>query len=115
MRKSTSPLTPAQVYRCALDFCQPHLDLRGQGKVTAIVLLTVAFAAAARCSSIHETCSRLRGAPCDDTYAKALYVNLKTLEPIVRKVNAAFRAHLPRGLRRKRKRPLRIIVDLTLI
>ena len=92
MRKLTTPLTPDQVYRCAIEFCQPHLDLRGKGKVTATVLLTVAFAAAARCSSIHETCSRLAGAPCDDTYAKALYVDLKALEPIVRKVNAAFRA-----------------------
>ena len=115
MRKSTTPLTPAQVYRFAIDFCQPHLDLRGKGKVTAAVLLTVAFAAAARSSSIHETCGRLAAAPCDDTYAKALYVNLKTLEPIVRKVNAAFRAHLPRALRRPRKRPLRVAVDLTLI
>ena len=32
-----------------------------------------------------------------------------------RKVNAAFRAHLPKALRRRRKRPLRVIVDLTLI
>jgi putative transposase len=115
MRKSTTPLTPAQVYRCAIEFCQPQLDLRGRGKVTAIVLLTVAFAAAARVSSISETCSRLRDAPCEETYAKALYVNLRALEPIVRKVNAAFRAHLPRALRRRRKRPLRVIVDLTLI
>ena len=115
MRKSTTPLTPDQVYRCAIEFCQPHLDLRGKGKVTATVLLTIAFAAAARCSSIHETCSRLAGAPCDDTYAKALYVNLKALKPIVRKVNAAFRAHLPRALRRPRKRPLRVVVNLTLI
>jgi hypothetical protein len=115
MRKSTTPLTPAQVYRCALEFCQPQLDLRGKGKVTAAVLLTIAFAAAARISSISETCGRLRDAPCEETYAKALYVNLKALEPIVRKVNAAFRAHLPRALRRPRKRPLRVIVDLTLI
>ena len=57
MRKSTTPLTPAQVYRFAIDFCQPHLDLRGKGKVTATVLLTVLFAAAARLSSISETCS----------------------------------------------------------
>src|SRR5262249_4816168 len=104
MRKSTTPLTPAQVYRCALDFCQPHLDLRAQRKVPAPVLLTVLFAAAARISSISETCSRLRDAPCEETYAQALYVNLKALEPIVRKVNAAFRAHLPRALRRRRKR-----------
>ena len=58
MRKSTTTLTPAQVYRFAIDFCQPHLDFRGKGKVTATVLLTVLFAAAARISSISETCRR---------------------------------------------------------
>jgi putative transposase len=115
MRKSTTALTPAQVYRCALEFCQPHLDLRGQGKVTATVLLTVLFAAAARISSISETCRRLAGAPCEETYAKALYANLFCLEELKRRVNAAFRAHRPRALRRRRKRPLRLIVDLTLL
>ena len=113
MRKSTTALTPAQVYRCALDFCQPHLDLRGQGKVTATILLTVLFAAAARCSSISETCDRLDAAPGETAYAGALYANLTCLEELKRKVNAAFRAHLPRALRRKRKRPLRLLVDLT--
>jgi hypothetical protein len=115
MRKSTTALTPAQVYRFAADFCQPHLDFRGKGKVTATILLTVLFAAAARLSSISETCSRLDGAPGEDTYAKALYAELFCLEQLKRKVNAAFRAHLPRALRRKRKRPLRVIIDLTLL
>jgi hypothetical protein len=40
MRKSTDTLTPAQVYRFAIEFGQPHLDFRGKGKVTATVLLT---------------------------------------------------------------------------
>jgi hypothetical protein len=115
MRKSTTALTPAQVYRCAIDFCQPYLDFRGKGKVTATVLLTVLFAAAARCSSISETCRRLREAPCEETYAGALYAELFCLEQLKRKVNAAFRAHLPRALRRRRKRPLRVIIDLTLV
>ena len=115
MRKSTTTLTPARVYRFAIMFCQPHLKFRGQGKVTATVLLTVLFAAAARISSISETCRRLAGAPCEDTYAHALYANLFCLEELKRKVNAAFRAHLPRALRRKRKRPLRLIIDLTLL
>jgi len=115
MRKSTAALTPARVYRCALDFCQPHLDLRGRGKVTATILLTVLFAAAARCSSISETCDRLDSAPCEETYATALYANLLCLEELKRGVNTAFRAHLPRALRKKRKRPLRLIVDLTLL
>jgi Transposase DDE domain len=115
MRESTSTLTPAQVYRCAIDFCQPHLDFQAKGKVTATILLTVLFAAAARCSSISETCRRLAGAPCEETYAGALYAQLFCLEQLKRKVNAAFAAHLPRALRRRRKRPLRVAIDLTLI
>jgi hypothetical protein len=115
MRKSTTPLTPAQVYRFAVDFCQPHLDLKPAGKVTAAILLTVLFAAAARISSISETCRRLAGVPCEETYANALYANLFCLEQLKHKVNAAFRAHLPRALRRRRKRPLRIAIDLTLL
>ena len=41
MRKSTTTLTPAQVYRFASDFCQPHLDFQAKGKVTATILVTV--------------------------------------------------------------------------
>ena len=109
MRTSTPPLTPAEVYRFAIDFCQPHLDFRGKGKVTVTVLLTILFAAAARISSISETCRRLRDAPCEETYAKALYAQLFCLEELKRRVNAAFVAHLPRALRRRRKRPLRAV------
>ena len=46
MPKSTEPLTPAQVYRFAVAFCQPHLAFRSVGKVTSEVLFTVLFAAA---------------------------------------------------------------------
>jgi hypothetical protein len=115
MHKSTTALTPAQVYRFAIDFCQPHLDFRGKGKVTATILLTVLFAAAARVSSISETCRRLADAPGEETFANALYAQVFCLEQLKRKVNAAFRAHLPRALRRRRKRPLRVAIDLTLI
>ena len=109
------PLTPAQVYRFAVAFCQPRLAFRSVGKVTSEVLVTVLFAAAARISSISETCRRLRDAPCEETYANALYANLFCLEELKRKVNAAFVDHLPRPLRRPRKRPLRLGVDLTLL
>jgi putative transposase len=115
MPKSTEPLTPAQVYRFAVAFCQPHLAFQAVGKVTSSVLLTVLFAAAARISSISETCRRLAEAPCEETYAKALYANLFSLEQLKRKVNAAFAKHLPRPLRRRRQRPLRVSIDLTLL
>ena len=54
MRKFTDTLTPSQVHRFAIDFCQPHLAFRSVGKVTAEVLLTVLFAAAARISSYRQ-------------------------------------------------------------
>ena len=101
--RPTDTLTPGQVYRFAVDFCQPHLNFQAKGKVTATILLTVLFAAAARISSIHETCCRLANVPSEETYAKALYAQLFCLEQLKRKVNAAFVAHLPRALRRHRK------------
>jgi hypothetical protein len=115
MRKSTGTLTPAQVYRFAVDFCQPRLAFHQVGKVTTEILLTVLFAAAARISSISETCERLAGAPCEETYFKVLHANLFCLEDLKRKINASFVDHLPRHLRRRRKRPLRVAIDLTLI
>jgi hypothetical protein len=113
MRKSTDTLTPAQVYRFAVDFCQPYLRFRTVGKVTGEVILSILFAAAARISSIHETCGRLAQAPCEETFTAALYPQLVDVGQIKRRVNAAFAGHLPRALRRRRKRPLTIAADLT--
>ena len=115
MHKFTGTLTPAQVYRSAVDFCQPHLRFRAVGKVTGEVILSVLFAAAARMSSIHETCGRLAKAPCEETFTAALYPQLLDLNAIKRRVNAAFADHLPRALRRRRQRPLTLSIDLTLI
>ena len=65
MHKFTNTLTPAQVYRYAVECCQPHLKLRDAKRVTARMLLTILFAAAARISSLSDTCKRLRGVPDD--------------------------------------------------
>ena len=35
MRKSSTPLTPDQVYRYAVQACQPYLNLRDTKKVAA--------------------------------------------------------------------------------
>ena len=98
MRKSTCTLTPAQVYRFAVDFCQPHLQFRAVGKVTGEVILSVLFAAAARMSSIHATCRRLDKAPCEETFTAALYPQLHDLNALKRRINAACADHLPRAL-----------------
>ena len=58
MREFPDTLTPDQVYRFAVDFCQPRVDFHPAGKITATTLVTVSFAAAARNSSISETCRR---------------------------------------------------------
>src|SRR4051794_34934953 len=112
MHKFTNTLTPDQVYRYALGFCQPYFRFRAVGKVTGEVILSVLFAAAARISSIHETCARLAKAPCEETFTAALYPQPVDVERIKRQVNAAFGDQMPRALRRRRKRPLTIAVDL---
>ena len=114
MPKSTEPLTPAQVYRFAVAFCQPRLAFRSVGKVTSEVLVTVLFAAAARISSISETCRRLRDAPCEETYANALYANLFCLEESAQG-QRRLRRPPAQAVAPPRKRPLRLGVDLTLL
>src|SRR5512135_516304 len=87
MRKSTNSLTPDQVYRYAVACCQPHLKLRDIRNVTASMLLTILFAAAARISSISDTCKRLRRVPDEEVVAAALYETL----PGYSTLNADFR------------------------
>ena len=82
MPKSIDLLTPAQVYRFGVAFCKPGLAFRSVGKNTSEVLGRVLFAAAVRISSISESCRRLRDAPCEETYANALYANIFCLEEL---------------------------------
>src|SRR5437763_4177280 len=95
MRKSTNTLTPAQVYRYAIACCQPYLKLRDAKRVTARMLLTILFAAAARISSISDTCKRLRDVPDEEVVAAALYETLPDSNLLKRQVNAALAGHPP--------------------
>src|SRR4051794_41886555 len=95
MRKSTTPLPPPQVYRYAVECCQPHLKLRDARRVTAQMLLTILFAAAARISSLSDTCKRLRGVPDEEAVAAALYETLPGYNVFQRQVNASMARHLP--------------------
>src|SRR5208283_3264650 len=96
MHKFTNTLTPAQVYRYAVECCQPHLKLRDAKRVTARMLLTILFAAAARISSLSDTCKRLRGVPDEEVVAAALYETLPDYNLLKRRVNAALAGHLPK-------------------
>jgi hypothetical protein len=112
MRQSINPLTPAQVYRYAVQASQPHLRLRGVKKLTAQTILTILFAAAARISSLSDTCRRLRDIPDEHAVADALYATLPEYNILRRRVQAALRGHLPKALRR---RPQIAALDLTLL
>ena len=52
MRKSINTLTPAQVYRYAVQAFQPHLKLRDTKKISSSMILGVLFTAAACISSL---------------------------------------------------------------
>jgi Transposase DDE domain len=112
MRKSTMPLTPSQVYRYAVQVCQPHLKLRDAKTVAAEMILTVLFAAAARISSISDTCRQLRRVPDEHAVAEALYATLPEYHLLRRRVQAALQGHLPKALRRRRQA---VAFDLTLL
>jgi putative transposase len=112
MRKSTNTLTPTQVYRYAVQACQPHLQLRGTKTVAGEMLLTILFAAAARISSLSDTCRRLRGVPDEHVVAEALYETLPEYNRLRRRVQAALHGHLPKALRRRAQV---VALDLTLL
>ena len=71
MRKSINPLTPDQVYRYAVQAFQPHLKLGGTKNALGSMIVTVLFAAAARVSSLSDTCRRLRDASDEHVVADA--------------------------------------------
>src|SRR5918996_1168217 len=101
MHKSTNPLTPAQVYRYAVQACQPYLKLRDTRTTAAHLTLTVLFAAAARISSLSDTCRRLRGVPDEHAVAEALYATLPDYNRLRRRAQAALLGRLPKALRRR--------------
>jgi putative transposase len=74
--------------------------------------LTVLFAAAARISSLSDTCRRLRDVPDEHAVAEALYSTLPEYNVLRRRVQTALRGHLPKALRR---RPQVVALDLTLL
>lgn len=112
MRKSINPLTPTQVSHYAVQAFQPHLKLRDAKHVAAQTILTVLFAAAARISSLSDTCRQLRGVPDEHVVAEALSATLPDYHRLRRRVQAALHGHLPKALRR---RPQVVALDLTLL
>src|SRR3954470_22579249 len=74
--------------------------------------MTILFAAAARISSLSDTCKRLRGVPDEEVVAAALYETLPDYNLLKRQVNAALAGQLPKPLR---KQAQIVALDLTLL
>src|SRR5262245_45749486 len=97
-------LTSATVHRFATDLLLTHLALTDYGRsCPAVTLLTVAFAACARLTSLFAAALGLPGAPSAETLRQALLANLPNLDTLERRCNRALRAGLPRRLGRRHR------------
>src|SRR5436305_8256816 len=113
MRPPHRILNRNRVHRLAAEHLQAHLKFRDyKRKTSAHVLWTLLLAAAARITSLSDTCQRLRDAPSDETARKALLATLPAYGALQRQLNAALAGHLPKTLRTHLQR---LAVDLTLI
>ena len=92
---------------------QRHLRLDDYGRTCpATTLIRVLCAACAWLTSLSDACQRLLGAPSRETLRKALVATLPLPAELQRRLNAALRDRLPKGLKR---RPQRLAADLTLL
>src|SRR3712207_9528418 len=102
-----------RVHRLATDHLQAHLQFRDyKRKTPARTLWALLLAAAARITSLSDTCDRLRDSPSDETARKALLATLPDYAALQRQLNAALAGHLPKALRRRLQM---LAIDLTLI
>src|SRR3954464_6461050 len=113
MRPNHHTLDRRQVHRAAADHLQAHLKFKDYKRKTAApVLWSLLLAAAARITFLSDACGRLLRGTSDETARKALLASLPDYATLQRRLKAALAGHLPRALR---KRPLMLVVDLTLI
>jgi hypothetical protein len=113
MRPPHHILDRKKANRLAVEHLQAHLKFQDyQRKTSADVLWSLLLAAAARITSLSDTCQRLRDAPSDETARKALLATLPDYAVLQQQLNAALAGHLPKDLR---KRLQRLAIDLTLI
>jgi hypothetical protein len=106
-------ITKAAVHRHAAGLLRGCLRLKDFSPTcTAQILLHVLFAAGARLCSLSAACWSLATAPSRETIRKALHRSLAARDELLRRLNRALVADVPRGLR---KRPQQVAIDLTLI
>jgi hypothetical protein len=113
MRPPHHILDRKKAHRLAVEHLQAHLKFQDyKRKTSACVLWSLLLAAAARITSLSDTCQRLRDAPSDETARKALLATLPDYAALQRQLNSALAGHLPKDLCKQLQR---LAIDLTLI
>jgi hypothetical protein len=108
-------ITRAAVHQHAHQLLRSCLRLPDfSPRCTARVFLHVLFAACCRLCSLSAACLSLAAAPSRETVRKALRRWLPARDELLRRLNRALAAEVPRAWRRRR-RPQRVAIDLVLI
>ncbi len=103
----------AGVQRHAAELLRRCLNLKDYSAAcTAMTLLHVLFTACSRTCSLSAACWSLATAPSRETIRKAARQALQSKDDLLRRLNRALTAEVPRALRR---RPQRLAIDLVLI
>ncbi len=106
-------ITRGGVQRHAADLLRTCLALRDYSPAcTALTLLHVLFTACSRLGSLSAACWSLATAPSRETIRKATLKALKAKDDLLRRLNRALTAEVPRALLR---RPQQVAIDLVLI
>src|SRR3954462_4933290 len=106
-------ITRGSVSQHASELLRTHLRLRDFSPTcTARVVLSVWFCACSRLCTLTAACFGLLSAPSRETIRKATLRLLPPRDELLRRLNRALTADVPRALRR---RPQRVAIDLTLI
>lgn len=106
-------ITRGSVSQHASELLRTHLRLRDFSPTcTARVVLSVLFCASSRLCTITAACFALVGAPSRETIRKAILRHLPARDELLRRLNRALTADVPRALRRRGQQ---VAIDLVLI
>lgn len=106
-------ITRGSVSQHASELLRTHLRLRDFSPTCSVrVVLSVLFCACSRLCTITAACFGLNGAPSRETIRKAILRHLPTRDELLRRLNRALTADVPRALRRREQQ---VAIDLVLI
>ena len=113
MRKPQYSVTGKDVQEHTAALLEQKAGLKPtKGKCTLSVMIHLVCAAAARLTSLYDTCAQMRDAPSNETARLALLATLPAYAKLQQGVNRALVADVPQPLRKRRHR---LAIDLHLV